>query len=382
MHFKKENKLKKLLIVANVDWFFISHRLCIAEQALKEGWEVYVAAEDSGRSKEITAKGIYFKDFPFSRSGVNPIKEYLLQQRFKKLYNSLNPDVIHHVTLKPVIYGSLAAKSQKMRGVLNAVSGLGYNFTSERQGIISKIMLAFMKQGFKHPNTQFVFQNKDDFNELKQLGAFNKSNVFNFIKGSGVNLKMFKPAANTNSRFTVLFPTRMLWDKGVKELREASDILKTKYKDKISFKLAGLADEDNKAGVPARYLNDWEDGDFVHWIGYQKDMAVVYQNSDLVVLPSYREGMPRTLIEACASGKAIVTTNAIGCRECVDEGVNGFKVAVGSGIELALAIEKIYLNPDLCIAMGEASRRKAEKEFDQVDVVKKHLEIYNTLLNG
>jgi glycosyltransferase involved in cell wall biosynthesis len=174
----------------------------------------------------------------------------------------------------------------------------------------------------------------------------------------------------------------MLWDKGVKELREASDILKTKYKDKISFKLAGLADEDNKAGVPARYLNDWEDGDFVHWIGYQKDMAVVYQNSDLVVLPSYREGMPRTLIEACASGKAIVTTNAIGCRECVDEGVNGFKVAVGSGIELALAIEKIYLNPDLCIAMGEASRRKAEKEFDQVDVVKKHLEIYNTLLNG
>jgi glycosyltransferase involved in cell wall biosynthesis len=372
---------KKLLIVANVDWFFISHRLCIAEQAVKEGWVVYVAAEDSGRSNEITEKGINFINFPFSRSGVNLIKEYHLLQRFKKMYRHLNPDVIHHVTLKPVIYGSLAAKNQKMKGVLNAVSGLGYNFTSERKGIVAKIMISFMKSGFKHPNMQFIFQNQDDYNELKNLGVFVERNLFNFIKGSGVDLDRFTPKPNQNKRFTVLLPTRMLWDKGVAELRKATDILKVKYKGEISFKLAGLADEENKAGVPASYLKEWEDGDFVEWIGYQKDMASVYQNSDLVILPSYREGMPKTLIEACASGKAIVTTNAIGCRECVDEGVNGFKVPVGSTIELAEAIEKIYLDKELCVAMGKASRIKAEKEFDQVNVINRHLEIYNNLLN-
>lgn len=374
-------KDKKLLIVANVDWFFISHRLCIAQEAVNKGWKVYVAAEDTGRSTEITKNGITFIDFPFSRSGVNPLQEFKLLQRFKKLYKSIQPHVIHHVTLKPVIYGSMASKSTKMPGVLNAVSGLGYNFTSGRQGFVAKVMTSFMKSGFQHPNMQFVFQNQDDFNELKKLGVFSTTNTFNFIKGSGVDLIKFSPKNLKNQHFTVLLPTRMLWDKGVAELRGATDILKEKYKGKILFKLAGLADEDNKAGVPASYLKDWEDQGYVDWIGYQKDMVQVYQDCNVVVLPSYREGMPKTLIEACAAGKAIVTTNAIGCRECVDEGINGFKVPVKSVQELAQAIEKLYLNPDLCFAMGKASRVKAEKEFDKNKVVEKHLEIYKNLLH-
>ena len=171
----------------------------------------------------------------------------------------------------------------------------------------------------------------------------------------------------------------MLWDKVVKEFRAATDLLKSKYKGKVLFVLSGLADTENKAGVTKDYLKDWEEDGFVNWIGYQKDMVSVYQNSHIVVLPSYREGMPKSLIEACAIGRPIVTTDAIGCRECVDEGINGFKVPVKSVNELADAMEKLILNNSLRVSMGNKSRQKAEKEFSQEIVIHKHLNIYNTL---
>lgn len=180
----------------------------------------------------------------------------------------------------------------------------------------------------------------------------------------------------------ILFPTRMLWDKGVKELREASQLLKAKYKGKVKFILCGLADMENKAGVSEDYLRDWEEEDFIEWVGYQKDMVRVFKNSDIVVLPSYREGMPKSLIEACAIGRPIVTTEAIGCKECVDEGVNGFKVPVKAVEELANALEKLILDKSLRVQMGNNSRAKAEREFNQKDVILKHLEIYQSLYDA
>ncbi|MAO07884.1 MAG: alpha-D-quinac alpha-1,3-galactosyltransferase [Alteromonas sp.] len=374
--------MKKLLITANVDWFFISHRLCIAEAVQKAGWEVIVAAEDTGRSNEITQLGIQFVNFPFSRSGTNPLKEIQTVKKFYNLYKTLQPDVVHHITLKPVIYGSLAAKKLKIGGVLNAISGLGYVFTDARKGPVQKIMVKLMKKSFKRPNVSFIFQNQDDYQELKALSVFSDINKIHFIKGSGVNLTEFKQSPLPNGeRVKVLFPTRMLWDKGVAELREATNLLKKEFHDKITFILAGLADEENKAGVSADYLRDWEDGDYVKWIGYQTQMVSVYSDSDMVVLPSYREGMPKTLIEACAIGRPIVTTTAIGCRECVDEGVNGFKVPVKSSEALANAIQKLVMDSALRQQMGTASRKKAEAEFDQKQVIAKHLSIYNALFN-
>ena len=374
------NTKPKILYVVNVDWFFISHRLCIAEQAIQNGWEVIVAAEDSGRSKEITASGIKFIPFSFSRSGTNPLVELQLLARFRKLYKNVAPDVVHHITLKPVIYGSLAARFTKIPAVVNAVSGLGYNFTGDNQSVVAKIMLKLMKVGFKHKNIGFIFQNKDDRSELRDLGVLNDKNKIFYIKGSGVDLQKFNHTVlPVGDRVIILFPVRMLWDKGVAELREATNLLKEKYSDRIQFILSGLADNDNKSGVSSAYLKDWEYGDYVKWIGYQKDMVAVYKNSHVVILPSYREGMPKTLIEACAIGRAIVTTDAIGCRECVDEDINGFKVPVKSTKELANAIEKLILNPELMAQMGIESRKKAEDEFDQLNVIKKHFEIYQEL---
>jgi glycosyltransferase involved in cell wall biosynthesis len=373
----------RILFVTNVDWFFISHRIGIAEEAKRIGFEVIVAAKDTGRSQEIRDKGMRFINLSISRSGINPFKELKTFINFFNIYKSIDPDVVHHITLKPVIYGSIIAKLLRIRGVVNAISGLGYNFTKSRQSYIQKVMLYIMQFGFSRKNLVVIFQNEEDQKELTDLGIINSNNEIVTIKGSGVDLeKYYESPFPAFNRIKILFPSRMLWDKGVKELREASNILKKKYSNKIEFILTGLADEDNKAGVPAFYLNDWDDGDYVKWIGYQKNMFEIYQNSHIVVLPSYREGMPKALLEACAVGRAIVTTNAIGCEETVDEGINGFKVPVASSTDLAYALEELINNHDLIKQMGHNSRAKAEKEFDVKSVVQKHIEIYNSLIIG
>ena len=371
----------KILFVANVDWLFISHRLVIAEEAKKNGFDVIVAAKDTGRSQEIIDKGIQFINLSFSRSGTNLIREFITLIKVFKIYYILKPDIVHHITLKPVIYGSLIAKVLKIKGVVNAISGLGYNFTEGRKSLVQKVMLLIMKFGFNRKNVVIIFQNENDQKELTELGVIHPSNLIVRIKGSGVDLEKFHESSFPSfNRIKILLPIRMLWDKGVKELREASDILNKKYYDNVEFILSGLADEDNKAGVPASYLNDWQDGTYVKWIGHQKNMVEVYQNSHIVVLPSYREGMPKSLIEACAIGRAIVTTNAIGCRECVDEGINGLKVPVKDAQSLANAIETLVNNPNRIVEMGKASRLKAKKEFDINFVLQIHSQIYNQYL--
>jgi glycosyltransferase involved in cell wall biosynthesis len=375
--------MKKLLMVANVDWFFISHRLCIAQEATRQGWEVFVAAENTGRSKEISNEGITFIDIKFSRSGINPFEELLTLYKFRKLYKEINPDIVHHITLKPVIYGSLIAKFLKIKGVVNAISGLGYNFTEGRKSIVQKVMLLIMKYGFNRNNLVIIFQNINDQKELTDLGVVHPNNLIVRIKGSGVDLEKYCESSFPSfDKIKILLPIRMLWDKGIKELREASNLLYEKYNNNVQIILSGFADDDNKAGVPASYLNDWQDGNFIKWIGYQKNMVEVYQNSHIVVLPSYREGMPKSLIEACAIGRAIVTTNAIGCNECVDEGINGFKVPVYNSKALANALEKLITNRDLIKKMGHNSRMKAENEFDVKNVINIHLKTYNKLLIG
>lgn len=369
----------KLLFVANVDWFFISHRLIIAEEAIKKGFEVFVACEDTGRSNEIADKGIEFIDLPFSRSGTNPVSELSTLFKFYKIYNEIKPDIVHHITLKPVIYGTLISKLLKIKGVVNAVSGLGYNFTADRKGLVQKIMILLLRIGFKRNNLTIIFQNDDDKKAFLDLNIISDSNRIIKIKGSGVDLVKYpKSSLPSFDLIRVLFPARMLWDKGVNELRTASEILKEKYENRIQIILCGIADDGNKAGVPSTYLEDWQDGNYVKWIGYQKEMVKIYQDSHIVVLPSYREGMPKSLLEACAIGRAIVTTDAVGCRECVDEGVNGLKVSVYSTVELAGAIEKLILNHELIQEMGENSRKKAEQEFDVKNVIYKHIEIYNS----
>lgn len=374
--------MKTLLIITNVDWFLISHRLVLAKAAVRDGWKVFVACEDTGRSGEIEVEGIKFINFPISRSGTNPFEEYKLYQRFKRLYSELNPDVVHQITIKPVLYGSIAAQNVGIAGIVNAISGMGYMFTDGKIGFLQRIILKLMRKGSNRKNVSYIFQNEEDKSVLKEFNITEHCKSINLIKGSGIDLDVYSFSAlpPVDQRIKILFPSRMLWDKGVKELKEATELLKVKYRNKIQFVLVGMSDDNNRSAVSSDFLKDWEDGDYVIWTGYCKNMIEMYRDSHIVVLPSYREGLPKTLIEACAIGRPIITTDAIGCKDCVDEGINGFKVPVKNVQKLADSLEKLIVNPNLMESMGMEGRKKAEREFNVKDVISKHLEIYNSFV--
>ena len=371
---------KKLLIVVNVDWIFMSHRVAIAKEAIKQGFEVYVAAKDTGRSVDIAALGIRFLNLPVSRAGTSPFTELKLLLYMYRLYQKVHPDIVYHVTMKPVIYGSLVARILRIRTV-NAISGLGYHFTAGRRGLVQQVMIYMMKMGFSKKNNHLIFENKDDCNELRMLKVIHSRNRFTITKGVGVDLKKFNTQPFIiKPKQVVLLATRMLWDKGVKEFIAAALLLREKYDGKVSFKLCGMSDIDHKMGIEEAVLVACEVPGYLEWLGHREDMVAEYKDADVVVLPSYREGKPVVLLEACASGKPIVTTHAIGCRDCVEEGLNGYKVPVKSVEQLAEAIEKLLDSAEDRIKMGVYSRKKAEREFDQQTVVKIHMEIFYELL--
>ncbi|WP_366184840.1 glycosyltransferase family 4 protein [Flavobacterium ovatum] len=368
-------------MVTNVDWLFLMHRLSIGKEALLQNFQVVVATKDTGSSNRIKEAGLDFVNLNMSRSGINVFTEIKLIFEMFRLYRSVKPEVVYHVTMKPVIYGSIISRILNINTV-NAISGLGYNFTESRRGFVQNVMAKLMRLGFSTNKCYLLFENQDDYNELKVLGIVSDKNKVFFTKGVGADLESFKPVESVeNEKLVILLPTRMLWDKGVKEFVDAALLLKDKYFGKVFFKLCGMIDLDNKEGIPQQYLEGIEIKDYLKWEGFQDDILSEYQNSDIVVLPSYREGMPTVLIEACAAGKPIVTTDAIGCRECVDEGLNGYKVPVKSIQELADAIEKLINSPEDRERMGNYARAKAEKEFDQKDFVKLHMNIFKSLLN-
>ena len=374
---------KTLLMVVNVDWFLISHRLCIAKGALKEGWRVIVVAKDTGRAQEIRDEGIEFINIPLTRSGTKPVKELMVFLKLVRLYKEIQPTIIHQITLKPIIYGSIITRFLKIKAVVNAISGLGFNFTNNKKGWVPKIMKWLLRVGFSHMKSDVIFQNKEDYIELKEASIVKSHHKIHVIKGSGVNLTDFECFPEISKKKTViLFAARMLWNKGIKELKQVTDLLKATHEGKILFVLCGIIDNDSKDAVPIEYLKKWEHEGYVTWLGHQENMAAIYKKCDIVVFPSYREGMPKTLLEACAIGRPIVTTNANGCRDCVEEGENGYIVAVKSVEELKHAILKLVDSPELRAKMGIYGRKKAEREFNEQDVIKKHLEIYNSLSKG
>jgi len=333
---------KKLFIVVNVDWFFLSHRLPIALAAKEEGYDVTIISSATGRSSEIIAHGLNFIEAPFTRSGTNIFQEVSLIRFLKRIYKLHQPDIIHHVTLKPSIYGSLAAREAGIRNVVNAISGLGYNFTADRKGIKQIAINMLLKRSFRNDWLQFIFQNPDDVNLFKQAGLVKNANQIHIIKGSGVDLSAFPYSAESlGGMLRVLLPARMLYDKGVVEFVSAAKSLKSKYNGRVCFDLAGDIDIHNPAAITEVELNAFLDSPYINWIGFKKEIAQVLSDHHIVVLPSYREGLPKSLIEACAIGRPVITTNAPGCKECVIENYNGFLVPVKDHLLLAQNIAKL-----------------------------------------
>lgn len=377
---------KKLLIVVNVDWFFLSHRLPIAIAAQNAGYDVTIVTADTGKFDEIKNHGLKVLNAPFSRSGTSLFDELGTFRFLYKLFKREKPDLIHLVTIKPNIYGSLAATFFKKIKVINAISGMGYNFSEGRKGVLQRFIRLLMKIAYKREQVSFIFQNTTDQEDFISMGLTDMKHSI-CIKGSGVDLDEFQffPATEKNSEGLVEFvlPARMLYDKGVGIFVDAAKQAEAQLKAKAKIILAGSLDPDNKTGVPEVELLKMQVPGYIEWIGFKADMLSVYKNAQVVVLPTYyREGVPKALIEACAIGRPIITTTMPGCKECVTDGFNGYLVTPKSIDELAQKIVLLFNDSELRQQMGRNSRKIAEENFSIQTVIDKTLNLYRDVLSA
>ncbi|MES2417264.1 MAG: glycosyltransferase family 4 protein [Bacteroidota bacterium] len=370
---------KRIFYVVNVDWFFISHRIQLALAMKAAGHEVYILTKDTGRRNEIENNGLNFINIDFERSGKNPLKELSIVYTLIKYYREYKPEIVHHVTIKPAIYGSIAKRLSGCSdiSVINAISGLGYNFIDGRNGVVQRILKRLMY--FAFTNVNFIFQNPDDIQLYEKMGFLAK-NKFKLIKGAGVDSEAFPyHLPLNNEKINITLTARMLYDKGISEYIEAAELLFEKWNGRAIFILAGDIDLGNLAGVQELELKKSMRDGYIEWIGHKKNIIPILVASDIVCLPSYREGLPKSLIEAMAIGRPIVSTDVPGCRECVTDGVNGFLVPVKNAAALADAIEVLLKDKDLRIKMGVASRSKMLNELSLDKVINSTLDFYKEI---
>ncbi|HVW13944.1 MAG TPA: glycosyltransferase family 4 protein [Mucilaginibacter sp.] len=376
----------KVFIIVNVDWFFLSHRLPIAIAAQDAGYDVTIVAAGTGKLGDIERHGLKVIDAPFSRSGTSLISEFGTFRFLYKLFKREKPDLVHLVTIKPNIYGSLAATFFKRIKVINAISGMGYNFSESRKGVLQRFIRILMKIAYRRDQVNFIFQNEADQADFINMGLTDPKHCIR-IKGSGVDLDEFKFYAaeetGADDKLTFVFPARMLYDKGVATLVDAAIALKDRLKGKAKILLAGALDPDNKTGVPENELLAMQEPGYIEWIGFQKDMPTVLKNCQVVVLPTYyREGVPKALIEACAIGRPIITTDMPGCKECVSDGFNGYLVKPKSVEDLAEKMLWLFKDAAMRKQMGANSRKIAEENFSIRSVVDRTLNLYADVLNS
>jgi glycosyltransferase involved in cell wall biosynthesis len=368
----------RIFYVANVDWFFVSHRLPLAIEAKRRGFEVYVLTKNTGKKELIQSFGLNYIEVNFERSGKNPIKELSLIFVLLKLYLQYKPQYIHHISIKPALYGSIAAvlANIKKNQVVNAISGLGSVFSGGNKSITRFIVTFLMKIAFGIRKYKFIFQNPDDMNIYRSMGFLTQTN-FRIIKGSGVDLQDYiqvQPIKKTYLK--VILPARMLYDKGILEFVQASKNLYSKYKHAVVFELIGGVDAHNPESINEQEIKSFLIPNYLIWKGHIQDMKTEFIQSDIVCLPSYREGLPKSLVEAMAIGRPIVTSNVPGCKECVINEVNGYIVPSKDSVQLEHAIDRLLSDAQLRISMGNKSREIMEKEMSLQIVLAQTFDFY------
>lgn len=371
-------KKKKFFLVINVDWFFISHFLPIGLEAIRRDYEVTVFSIDTGKRKEIENHGFRFVELPTSRSSMNVFKELRTISILYKYYKKHKPDIIHHFTMKPVLYGSFVNRFLKLNTVVNSITGMGYIFSeANTKKFAPFVALKIFNFVFNDKKLKFIFENDDDKRLVCENTVVDEQQCYK-LDGAGVSMEEFDYSEENESDVVkIILPARMLWDKGIGEYVAAAEKLKKVYGSKIEFLLAGGID-DNKAAIPKETLDDWNKDGNVKWLGYQTDMVRILKEAHIVALPSYREGLPKCLIEACAIGRPIVSTLVPGCKDVVDDEVNGFLVAKKDSDDLADKIEKLFLSKELRVKMGKEGRKKAERIYAVEKIVSNAFKIYNS----
>lgn len=370
---------KNLVIVVNDPAFFLSHRAPIALKAKAEGYNVTVATSSGPETSAIQELGLKHIELPLARKGTNPFAELGTLWAIFRLFKKTKPHIVHLVTIKPVLYGGIAAKWAGVPAVLAAVSGMGSVFIARtfKAKLLQGLLIAMYRYAFSHRNMKVIFQNPTDQSLFvsRRLISHKKTVL---IRGSGVDLACYPYLEEPLSApIRISMACRLLKDKGVYEYVEAARILK---KEDTVFQLIGKLDDDNPSAVSEAEIKKWKAEGIVNLLGFRSDIAQLFSDSHLVVLPSYREGLPKALIEAAACGRAVVTTDVPGCRDAIESGVTGLLVEVRNAKDLAEKINWMITHPDERRKMGFAGRKLAEKEFDIQSVVAQHLMIYRDLI--
>jgi glycosyltransferase involved in cell wall biosynthesis len=344
--------------------------------------EVFVATRVKNHGKQIRDEGFQLLLLPFLRGSTNPVREVIGMMKLIHLYKRIQPDIVHHIAIKPILYGSYAARLSGVPSVVNTFAGLGYVFTET--GWKVKVLRAAVKRALRYvlalPNSRIVFLNGGDRDALLCEQIVCGEQVV-MIRSAGVDLAAFCPALEDEGPPIVLFAGRMLRHKGVGEFVEAARILRGRG-TKARYALVGRTDTDNPASLTEAQLLAWHDEGDIEWWGHRDDMQHVLQSAHVVVLPSYGEGLPQILLEAGACTRAVVATSIPGCQEVVTEGDNGILVPVRDPYALARAIELLVQNPSLRQQMGLRGRQIVEKEFSMEQVGKETVCVYKTLLDN
>ena len=373
----KAGPRRLLLVVNELQWLW-THRLPVANAARRAGWDVHVISPPSTFKVRVEEAGFPVHDFlrPRGEDGFGSVLSNA--RRLRMAYAELSPTVVHHITLRPVLAGSLALRSGIDCGVVNAIAGLGSAFlgqgagaTLRRSGLVMALRFALR---LRHSRT--VFQNAEDRDECHRLGLVHPDHSV-IIPGAGVDLQEFfvQPPPSLPK---ILFVGRLLRDKGVFEFAEAARLVRRHRPDAV-FQLCGEPDPANPSSLPEATVQGWVNEGTLAWLGQRWDMPQVYANATIVALPSHREGLPKVLLEAGASGRPAVATDATGCREVIRDGVNGLLVPVGDAAALAEAILRLIEDPATAGAMGAEARRIVEREYGVERVVAATLQLYDEL---
>lgn len=376
-------KPAKLLYVVNIPRFFVSHRLPLALAARADGFDVEVAASasDPESAQRIAAAGLPFHPLPLSQHGVNPLRELRTIIALQRLYTRLKPDLLHHISIKPVIYGGIAARLSRRRAVVQAMSGLGYLHVSQerRARLLDKLSRPAFRLALSGAGTCMIFQNPDDRQVFVNRGLIAESKT-RVIRGSGVDEREFAPRPEDTAGLpVVLFAGRLLWPKGVGEFIE----LARRLRGRARFRVVGYEERTSPSNVPAAQLQAWQDAGLIEWRGQSDDMAQVFGECNIVCLPStYGEGVPKVLIEAAACGRACVTTDTPGCREIVRHEANGLLAPPTDLDALTDAVKRLIDDPELRQAFGVKGREIVLQGFTMRRVAEDTIALYRSLLDG
>jgi glycosyltransferase involved in cell wall biosynthesis len=371
----------KVLLFANTDWYLYNFRLALAKAIRNTGHEVVCVSPPGNYGKHLESEGFRWINLRMNRRSLNPWSEFQVLMALTSLYRHESPDIVHHFTIKCVIYGSIAARMTGVLARVNAVAGLGYVFTNNGlcARMLRPLVKAILRLAVCGKRAKLILQNPDDVKEFLDYGLITTEQV-RLIRSSGVNTKRFRPVDQQKSDgIRVLLATRLLWDKGIMEYMEAARILKQKDKS-IDFLLAGAPDSGNPASVSENDVLKWREEGTVIPLGHVENMEHLLSTVDLVALPTYREGTPRILLEAAAMGLPIVATDVPGCREIVSHGENGLLVPPKDSVALAKAIKLLADDPDKRHQMGKVGRKKVLAEFDESIVIEETLSVYKELL--